>query len=137
MIAEGWFDVSQEGESLVQWRAPVIAPRGEARSDTWIVFELAQRLGLGEHFWDGDVTEAYRQMLVPSGLTLETVQQAPAGLRVPLTTRYRKYADQSNGIPRGFATPTRKVEIYAQRLLDHGYPPLLVAGLYGARAARI
>ena len=41
------FDVSQEGESLVQWRAPVIAPRGEARSDTWIIFTLAQRLGLG------------------------------------------------------------------------------------------
>jgi hypothetical protein len=32
-------------------------------------------------------------MLAPSGLTLEVVQQAPAGLRVPLTTRYRKYAD--------------------------------------------
>jgi anaerobic selenocysteine-containing dehydrogenase len=44
------FDVSQEGESFVQWRAPVIAPRGEARSDTWIVFELARRLGLSEHF---------------------------------------------------------------------------------------
>jgi anaerobic selenocysteine-containing dehydrogenase len=118
------FDVSQEGESLVQWRAPVIAPCGEARSDTWIVFELARRLGLGQHFWDGDVTAAYREMLVPSGLTLEAVQQAPAGLRVPLTTRYRKYADQPNGSPRGFGTPTRKVEIYAQRLLDHGYAPL-------------
>jgi anaerobic selenocysteine-containing dehydrogenase len=118
------FDVSQEGESLVQWRAPVIAPCGEARADTWIVFELAQRLGLGEHFWDGNVTAAYREMLAPSGLTLEAVQQAPAGLRVPLTPRYRKYADQPNGSPRGFATPTRKVEIYAQRLLDHGYPPL-------------
>jgi anaerobic selenocysteine-containing dehydrogenase len=118
------FDASQEGESLVQWRAPVIAPRGEARSDTWIVFELARRLGLGEHFWGGDVTAAYRQLLAPSGLALEALQQAPTGLRVPLTTRYRKYADQNNGIPRGFATPTRKVEIYAQHLLDHGYPPL-------------
>jgi anaerobic selenocysteine-containing dehydrogenase len=118
------FDNSQEGESLVQWRAPVIAPRGEARSDTWIVFALAQRLGLGEHFWGGDVTTAYRQMLAPSGLTLEALQQAPTGIRVPLTTRYRKYADRHNGRPRGFATPTRKVEIYAQRFLDHGYPPL-------------
>jgi anaerobic selenocysteine-containing dehydrogenase len=118
------FDNSQEGESLVQWRAPVIAPRGEARSDTWIVFELARRLGLGEHFWGGDITAAYRQLLGPSGLALADLQQAPTGLRVPLTIRYRKYAEQSNGIPRGFATPTRKVEIYAQRLLGHGYPPL-------------
>ena len=118
------FDSSQEGESLIQWRAPVIAPRGEARSDTWIVFELARRLGLGEHFWSGDSTAAYRQMLTPSGLTLEALQQAPTGLRVPLTTRYRKYAGQGDGTPPGFATPTRKVEIYAQRLHDHGYPPL-------------
>jgi anaerobic selenocysteine-containing dehydrogenase len=118
------FDVNQEGESLVQWRAPVIAPRGEARSDTWIVFELARRLGLGEHFWGGDITAAYRQMLAPSNLTLAALQQAPTGLRVPLTTRYRKYADQVNGTPGGFATPSRKIEIYAQRLLDHGYPPL-------------
>jgi anaerobic selenocysteine-containing dehydrogenase len=118
------FDVSQEGESLVQWRSPVIAPRGEARSDTWIVFELARRLGLGAHFWEGDITAAYHQMLAPSGLALEALHQAPSGLRVPLTTRYRKYAEQEDGTPRGFATPTRKVEIYAQQLLDHGYPPL-------------
>src|SRR5499427_9206590 len=101
-----------------------MSARRGARSDTWIVFELARRLGFDEHFWGGDVTAAYRQMLAPSGLALEALQQAPTGLRVPLTTRYRKYADQVNGIPRGFATPTRKVEIYAQRLLDYGYPPL-------------
>jgi anaerobic selenocysteine-containing dehydrogenase len=37
---------------------------------------------------------------------------------VPLTTRYRKYADS------GFATPSRKVELYATTLAAHGYDPL-------------
>jgi anaerobic selenocysteine-containing dehydrogenase len=84
----------------VQWRAPVIAPCGEARADTWIVFELAQRLGLGEQFWDGDVTAAYREMLAPSGLTLEAVQQAPVGLRVSLTTSLSQICGPAQREPR-------------------------------------
>src|SRR5439155_307837 len=49
------FEVSPAAQSLVQLRRPVVAPRGEARSDTEIVFELARRLGLGAHFWNGDI----------------------------------------------------------------------------------
>ena len=56
-----------------------------------------------------DVTAAYRQ-LPHRRVRLEALQQAPTGLRLPLTTRYRKYADQHNGRPRGFATPTRKLK---------------------------
>jgi anaerobic selenocysteine-containing dehydrogenase len=41
------FEVSQEAEGLVQLRQPVVTPRGEARPDNYIVFELAERLGLG------------------------------------------------------------------------------------------
>src|SRR5215813_1596142 len=29
-----------------------------------------------------------------------------------------------NTTPRGFATPSRKVELYSQTFLEHGYPPL-------------
>lgn len=38
------FEVSAEAQLLVQVRRPVVAPRGEARSDTQIVFELARRV---------------------------------------------------------------------------------------------
>ncbi|HEV3348107.1 MAG TPA: molybdopterin-dependent oxidoreductase, partial [Methylomirabilota bacterium] len=41
------FGPTQTGESFAQLRGPVVAPLGEARSDTWIVQELARRLGLG------------------------------------------------------------------------------------------
>jgi len=118
------FEVSPEAQSLVQLRQRVVEPRGEARSDTEIVFDLANRLGLGAHFWDGDIEAAYRYQLSPSGLSLEALHDRPGGVRVPLQARYRKFAEQENGIPRGFNTPTRKVELYSQMMLEHGYPPL-------------
>jgi anaerobic selenocysteine-containing dehydrogenase len=118
------FEVSTDAQSLVQLRKRVVEPRGETRSDTAIVFDLACRLGLGSHFWDGDIDAAYRYQLGPSGLSLDALRQNPGGIRVALQTHYRKFAEQIDGIPQGFATPTRKIELYSQTLLDHGYPPL-------------
>lgn len=118
------FEVSAEAQSLVQLRPRVVAPRGEARSDTAIVFDLACRLGLGAHFWEGDVEAAHRYRLQPSGISLEALREHPGGVQVPLQTRYRKFAEQQDGVPRGFATPTRKIELYSETLLRHGYPPL-------------
>jgi anaerobic selenocysteine-containing dehydrogenase len=112
------FEYSQEAQSLVQLRRPLVAPRGEARSDLQIVFDLATRLGLGAHFWNGDIDEAFRHQLAPSGITLEELRAHPEGVRVPLTTRYRKYADT------GFATPSHKVELYSATLAAHDYSPL-------------
>jgi anaerobic selenocysteine-containing dehydrogenase len=118
------FDVSPAAQSLVQLRRPVIEPRGEARADTEIVFDLACRLGLGDRFWEGDIDAAYRHQLAPSGVTLEALRENPGGVRVPLRTRYRKYAEQKDGVPNGFATPTGKIELYSETFLAHGYPPL-------------
>jgi len=118
------FDVSPAAQSLVQLRRPVIEPRGEARADTEIVFDLACRLGLGDRFWEGDIDAAYRHQLAPSGVTLEALRENPGGLRVPLRTRYRKYAEEKDGVPNGFATPTGKIELYSETFLAHGYPPL-------------
>src|SRR5262245_15305353 len=44
-----------EGKTHLQYRAAVVEPLGERRSDTWIIFQLAKRLGLGEKFWGGDI----------------------------------------------------------------------------------
>ncbi|MFY3744866.1 molybdopterin-containing oxidoreductase family protein [Anaeromyxobacter sp. Red801] len=118
------FEVSPAAQSLVQLRRPVAAPPGEARSDTAIVFDLAVALGLGEHFWNGDVDAAYRHQLAPSGLSLEWLRAHPEGARVALETRYRKFAETAGGVPLGFGTPTRKIELYSETLLAHGQPPL-------------
>ncbi len=110
------FEVSQEAQSHVQLRRPVVEPRGEARSDLQIVFGLADRLGLGEHFWDGDIEAAWRHQLAPSGITLEALRAEPRGISLDLPTAYRKYEDH------GFRTPTGLVELYSQALAAHGHP---------------
>jgi anaerobic selenocysteine-containing dehydrogenase len=118
------FEVSQNAHSWVQLRPRMAEPQGEVRSDTQIVFELAQRLGLGAHFWDGDVEAAYRYQLEPSGVSLEQLHQQSGGVQTAQPTRYRKFAEPVNGHPRGFNTPTRKIELYSETLLNHGYAPL-------------
>jgi anaerobic selenocysteine-containing dehydrogenase len=119
------FEISPEAQSLIQLRRPIVPPPGEARPDTDIVFDIAVRLGLGAQFWNGDIDAAYRHQLAPTGITLEQLRAAPAGVRLPLRTRHAKYADlDEKGTPRGFPTPSRKVELYSQTFLDHGYAPL-------------
>ncbi|MBP1692739.1 MAG: molybdopterin oxidoreductase [Chloroflexi bacterium] len=118
------FELNQDSQSHVQLRQRMVAPQGEARSDTEIVFDLATRLGLGTHFWDGDIEAAYRYQLGPSGISLEELRAQPGGVRAQLQTRYRKFAEQENGILRGLRTPTHKIELYSETMLEHGYPPL-------------
>ncbi len=118
------FETDAAAQSLVQLRKLVVEPQGEARSDIQIIFALAEKLGLGDHFWQGDIDAAYRHQLGPSGVTLEALRANPSGVRLPLETRYRKFAEEKNGVPRGFATLTRKVEFYSETFLAHGYAPL-------------
>jgi anaerobic selenocysteine-containing dehydrogenase len=113
------FAISQQAQSLVQLRTPLVAPRGEARSDLRIIFDLAVRLGLGDRFFGGDIDAALRHQLAPSGITLEQLRADPSGVHVPLTTRHRKYADAG-----GFRTPTRKIELYSETFHAAHYPPL-------------
>ena len=118
------FEVNQAAEELIQLRPAALAPRGESRSDAWIVLELARRLGFADDFWNGDLDAAYRHMLAPTGVTLEQLRADPHGQRIPLAPVHRKYARTNGGAAEGFATPTRKVEIHSEQLLDHGYDAL-------------
>jgi anaerobic selenocysteine-containing dehydrogenase len=116
------FEISTEAQSLAQFRQAVVPPPGEARSDTELIFALAQHLGLGQHFWDGDIEAHYRHQLRPSGLSLEQLKAEPGGVRVALTVRHGKHAElDKEGKARGFATPSRKIEFWSETFLDHGY----------------
>jgi anaerobic selenocysteine-containing dehydrogenase len=128
------FEHRQRGKTHLQYRAAVIEPLAERRSDTWIIFELAKRLGLGDKFWNGDIEAAYAYELQPSGISLEELKANPGGVSRAIEPAYEKHAKKSafdptlakgersgfssqassDGIARGFATPTRKVELYCQ-----------------------
>lgn len=112
------FFVNQAAESLVQLRAPVVAPQGEARSDASIAFDLAARMGLNGHFFGGDAEAALRHVLEPTGLIPDDLRDAPEGVKLPLDTCYFKYREQ------GFATPSGRIEFYSESLLKLGQPPL-------------
>jgi len=112
------FDVSEAAQARVQLRQAAIPPIGESRSDAQIAFDLAVALGLGGDFHDGDLEAAWRHQIAPTGLTLEALRATPGGIDVPLATQHRKY-EQS-----GFATPTRKAEIYSETFLAQGQAPL-------------
>jgi anaerobic selenocysteine-containing dehydrogenase len=112
------FDASLDGMRRVQLRPPVIAPVGEARSDTYIALELARRLGLGEVMFDCDEDKGHAHVLAPSGVKLDDLKASPEGVTLPgevALSAYRK---------NGFATPTKRLEIYSEQLLAAGYPPV-------------
>ena len=117
------FEISQEAQSFVQLRAPLVPPVGEARSDIEVIFDLATRLGLGAHFFGGDVDAGWTFQLEPSGVTLQQLRDDPAGIRLPLQTRHQKYAEVGDGgVPAGFATPSGRIELYVEGFLDVGQP---------------
>jgi len=118
------FVVDQEAAGFMQFRKRVLQPLGESRSDIWIVFELAKRLGFTEAFWGGDFEKALQYHLDPAGIKVKDLKESPEGINLGLSTRYKKYAEPVDGAPRGFATRTKKVEIYSELFLEHGYSPL-------------
>ena len=80
------FEVSEAAQAYVQLRQRVVPPRGEARSDIEIVFDLANRLGLGDRFFGGDVEAAWRYQIAPSGVTIEALRAQPHGIRTPVVS---------------------------------------------------
>ncbi len=112
------FQVSAAAEAHVQLRPAMVPPQGESRSDSWIVFELAIRLGLSDSFFGGDQEAALTAMLAPSGLTPEALRASPGGIAVPLHTHYRKYQQH------GFSTPSGRLEFHSERLRGAGLDPL-------------
>ncbi len=112
------FEVSPQAQELVQLRPAMVPRQGDTRADMEIVFALAQRLGMGDLFFGGEVDAGFNHLLAPLGLDVTQLRARPDGIRIPLQQRHRKYRET------GFATPTGKVELYSERLLAVGQPPV-------------
>ena len=115
---KGSFDQGAATSTWLQYRAPVVEPQFESRSDADILFDLAGRMGLDEQFWHGDRETALNYMLEPSGVTVAQLKNHPGGLSLPRETRYRKYLEK------GFDTRSGLVEIYSIPFQEGGFAPL-------------
>lgn len=119
------FEIDERAAALVQLRPRMVPPQGLARADDEIVFALATRLGLAADFFDGSRETGWNHVLEPLGLTLDRLREHPQGVACPIDAAERKYARRAaDGSVTGFGTPTRRVELYAEMLLQHGQPPL-------------
>src|SRR5882757_297496 len=119
------FEITQEAVETVQFRPRVVEPVGAVRADYEIAAALALKLGMGELFFGGDIKAGWNYQLAPLGVGVEDLRHHPEGRRFPQAFRNEKYAAVGDdSTVAGFATPTRRVELYSELMLDHGYDPL-------------
>ncbi|MES4992609.1 molybdopterin dinucleotide binding domain-containing protein [Agrobacterium radiobacter] len=113
------FEISDEAASHVQFRPRMVPPRGESRSDNEILFDLAERLGMGAEFFGGSLEAGWDHMLAPLGHSVATLRATPGGVKCSIDSRERKYQLPHHDDPsriRGFDTETRRVELYSELL---------------------
>jgi cysteine desulfurase NifS len=113
---------------LFRIREPLMKPLGRSRPDYRIMTELAERLGYGHLYPQGDEA-LLRHVLEGSGFTYAQVMEAGGTVSVP--TRMLEYRKWEKGLLRadgkpGFDTPTGKFEIHSSVLEEYGYDPLPV-----------
>jgi anaerobic selenocysteine-containing dehydrogenase len=97
---------------------PAIKPVGESRSEWEIYSELAERLGFGNQFWDGDFRKCVDYILEPSGIRYDYLKQHSEGVQLKSSKKHPEHI--------GFPTPSGKIEIASSLLVKHGIEPLPV-----------
>ncbi|MCC8951918.1 molybdopterin-dependent oxidoreductase [Bradyrhizobium sp. Pear77] len=119
------FEITQEAVETVQFRPRMVEPIGKVKADYEIAAALALKLGMGNLFFGGDIKAGWNYQLAPLGIGVEDLREHPEGRRFPQVFRDEKYAvTREDGTAAGFATPTRRVEIYSELMLGHGHDPL-------------
>lgn len=92
-----------------------VEPLYEARSDHWILTELAKRLGFGEDF-DKPVDDLIRNVLEPTGVTLEELEEGPVSVAPDVWIPFES---------KEFDTPSGRIEFFSTYLQEKGFSPLL------------
>lgn len=118
------FEINEKAVELVQLRQRMVEPRGESRADYDIVLDLAVRLGMGDAFFGGSIEAGWNHILAPLGLDVAELRRHPEGIYRPLVQYEKNYSLQTPDGVRGFRTETLRAELYSEKLLRHGYPPV-------------
>ncbi len=98
----------------------VVDPVGESRPDEELFFELGRRLGMAELFPWQNALDAAGAAVESLGVTLKDLTDNPGGKewRYP-DQEVLKFYEKS-----GFATPSKKVELFNTTFEKNGYDPL-------------
>jgi anaerobic selenocysteine-containing dehydrogenase len=98
-----------------------VSPRGEARSDTELIFEMARLLDLEDPFWGQGIRASYDARLAGLELSVADLPENGEALQVEAPEpAEREY------LRKGFGTPTGKVEFVSTILQEAGYEGLPV-----------
>ncbi|MCW3135050.1 MAG: molybdopterin-dependent oxidoreductase [Methanophagales archaeon] len=143
-------DHSWNARSRIVLSPKVVEPLYESWSDWKIICELGRKMGYAEYFPWRSEEEAIDYELEPLGITCEKLRAHPEGITIALPPlMYKKFSGFFGGILRsilkmtkfknypemyrkyegflgGFLTPSKKVELYSERLEKLGYDPLPV-----------
>jgi anaerobic selenocysteine-containing dehydrogenase len=126
----------------------VIEPLGESWSNWKIICELGRKMRYEKYFPWQTREQAIDEELEPLGITCDDLKKHPEGLIITLppflyTKKKGIFGKAIRGIMKlavfrdypymfkkyemqGFMTPSKKVEIYSERLKEYGYDPLPV-----------
>jgi anaerobic selenocysteine-containing dehydrogenase len=104
---------------LVAVHRKVIEPVGQTRSGIEIEYDLAKRMGLEKDFNWTNIEGWIDHRLKPSGITFKNLEEKNY-IYTTGPIEYRKY------LKHGFEMPSKKVEIFSQKLRDLGFPALPV-----------
>jgi anaerobic selenocysteine-containing dehydrogenase len=118
----------QGSGSAVAMGQRVVPPLGERRSDFEFYLGLGVRLGQ-EKYWRASLEEEWDYCLEPllGELNLKSSEEFAVKQRhwsPPAIEKRYEQIDPETGKPKGFATPTGKVELYSTILEKLGYDPL-------------
>ncbi len=139
-------DHSWNVHSRIVLSPKAVEPLEESWSDWRIICELGRAIGYGEYFpWKSE-EEAIDHVLMPLGITCEDLMEQPQGIIMPVPPfLYTKFKGLFGTIMRkvlklavfrdypemykkyeskGFMTPSKKVELYSERLEKLGCDPL-------------
>jgi len=100
-------------EPFVSIRQPAVEPLHDSKPSWWIAQQLANHLYLEEYFPYNHYEEVIEYQLNQMGSSIKDINAKHGVLRKP----YKKP-------PLKFKTPSKKIELYSQRLADLGHDPM-------------
>ena len=99
-------------------RQEVVPPMYDSKPGWWIAAELAKRLDLAEFFPWKDSMEYAKDRAHKAGIPCETLQKDGVWIGEPKPLSFEE------GAAPEFYTPSGKIELYSQRLVEQGFDPM-------------